>query len=136
MMMIEFYTGIETQFIVTENRIYRNGEVIAEGDIQVFHLMLNEPAFFNIDKGEYNPPLFLKLDKVTAVLPSQEVYRGVRRNRTAFKMSYLVRKHEEWIRNEEIISAVDSIHARQILKAQHGSDLRGIQSTHVTSVTN
>ncbi|MEK3992669.1 hypothetical protein [Robertmurraya sp. FSL R5-0851] len=134
MMMIEFYTGIETQFVVTENRIYRNGEVIAEGDIHVYHLMLNDHAFFNIDQGENNPPLFLKLDKVTAVLPSQEVYRGERRNRTAFKMSYLVRKHEEWIRNEEIISAVDATHARQILKAQHGSDLRGIRTTHVASL--
>lgn len=133
MMMIEFYTGIETQFVVTEHRIYRNGKAIAEGDIQVFHLMLNEHAFFNIEQGENNPPLFLKLDKVTAVLPSQEVYRGLRRNRIAFKMSYLVRKHEEWIRNEEIISAVDGTHARQILKAQHGSELRGIQSTLVAS---
>lgn len=132
-MMIEFFTGIDSQFIVTEHRIYRNGEVIAEGDISVYHLMLNEHAFFNIDQGENNPPLFLKLNKVTAVLPSQEVYRGVRRNRTAFRMSYLVLKHEEWIRNEEVISAVDGTHARQILKEQYGNDLRGIQSTHVAS---
>jgi hypothetical protein len=131
-MMIEFYTGNNTQFVVTQNRIYRNGEVIAEGNIKIHHLVLNEPAWFDIEQGENNPVLYLKLDKVTAVLPSQEFHKGKRCNRKAFKLSYLICEQENWTRNEEVISAVDEIHVRQILKVQHGKRLRAI-SPHVAS---
>lgn len=78
-MIVEFFTGKENQFVVLQDKIFRNGEVIADGQsVLIQHLILNEPSWILIDKGEENPPLYFKTDKVTAVLPNNEFFNGKR----------------------------------------------------------
>lgn len=121
-MIIEFYTGKENQFVVLQDKIFRNGEVIAEGrSVTIHHLVMNEPSWLLIEKGEEIPPLYLKTDKVTAVLPNNEFFNGKRCSRKDFKVSFLARIQNSWVKSEEVVSAVNEIHVKQILKVKYGS---------------
>ena len=66
--MIEFYTTDDSQFHVSANCIFKNGEVIAEGQITVKKLLLNEPAHISVSGSN-----FLKTENVFAVLPGFQV---------------------------------------------------------------
>lgn len=127
--MIEFYTESKAQMIVTQDRIYRNGEVIAEGEITIHHLMMNDPAWIVVNKGEDCPQTFIKTDRVSAVLPSQEFYNGKRCFRQEFTVSFTTRNHDKWVRLEEEISAVNETHVRQILRAHYGKEVRSIRAS-------
>ncbi|MEH6988372.1 hypothetical protein [Cytobacillus firmus] len=133
--MVEFYTKDATQFIVTSEKIYRNGEVVIQGNIHIHHLILNEPAWIDIQHGDDKPPIYLKLDKVSAVLPSQEFFNGVRCHRNAYQVSFCVYKKEGWVMEKEVVSAVNDMHVRQILKAKHGQDIRSVSSELLQSET-
>ncbi|UYG98216.1 hypothetical protein [Cytobacillus firmus] len=133
--MVEFYTKDATQFIVTSDKIYRNGEVVIQGNIHIHHLILNEPAWIDVQQGDNKPPIFLKLDKVSAVLPSQEFFNGVRCHRNAYQVSFYVHKTEGWVMKKEVLSAVNDMHVRQILKAKHGRDIRSVSSELLQSKT-
>jgi len=131
--MIEFYTENKAQMIVTQDMVYRNGEVIGEGDIKIHHLMMNDPAWIVVNNGEYCPQTFIKTERVSAVLPSQEFYNGIRCFRQEFTVSFTTQVHDKWVRLKEEISAVNESHVRQILYAHYGKEVRSIQasiSTH------
>ncbi|RHW35953.1 hypothetical protein D1B31_17835 [Neobacillus notoginsengisoli] len=76
-MIIEFYIGSD-QFVVSGEKIFKNGEVIAEGVVNVQHLMMNEPAWFIVDQGEEIPVLCIKTKPITAVLPHNQFANGQR----------------------------------------------------------
>ncbi|QCJ45597.1 hypothetical protein FAY30_26265 (plasmid) [Bacillus sp. S3] len=128
--MIEFYTGMDNQFIVSENKLFRNGEVIAEGTIQIHQLLMHEPAWFIVEIGEENPPQFLKTDRVSAVLPNNEFFNSQRCTRKEFKLSFLAQIQDEWVKSEKMISAVNENHAHQLLKVlYYGTDICSISVT-------
>ncbi|WP_274856953.1 hypothetical protein [Bacillus methanolicus] len=126
-MIIEFFAK-DNHFIVTPDKIYRNGEMIAEGKVQIHHLMFNDPAWIEIEKGEDLPRTFLKTDNVTAVLPNQEFYNGERCIRKDFKVSFLAFIQNQWIKREKVIPAVNEFHVRQILNHEHGKNVRFISA--------
>ncbi|MEI2356689.1 hypothetical protein [Mesobacillus zeae] len=77
-MIIEFYTEEKSQFLISLDKVYRNGEVVAEGEIKIQHLLMNDPAWIVVNKGEDYPPITIRTDIVSAVLPSQEFFNGER----------------------------------------------------------
>lgn len=127
-MMIEFYTENKVQMIVTPEKIYRNGEVVAEGEIKIHHLMMNDPAWIVVNKGEDCPQTFIKTDKVSAVLPSQEFFNGSRCVRQDYKVSFSALIQDKWETLEKEVSAANEFHVRQILKAQYGKEVRSIRT--------
>lgn len=135
MTTIEFYTESKVQMIITPDKIYRNGEVVAEGEIKIHHLMMNDPAWIVINKGEDFPQTFIKTEKVSAVLPSQEFFNGSRCFRQDFKVSFSALIQDKWEMLEKEVSAANEFHVRQILKAQYGKEVRSIR-TFATTVSN
>lgn len=125
--MIEFYTEGLEQYIVTPNEVYRGEELVGRGKTRILHLIMNECAWIEVDKGQEYPPLFLRLGKVVSVLPKDEIYRGKRVNRKAYQVSYFIRQKQGWVQEEEEITAFDEVQIRQILKAKHATELRGIK---------
>lgn len=134
-MMVEFYTDNKVQMIVTPEKIYRNGEVVAEGEIKIHHLMMNDPAWIVINKGEDCPQTFIKTENVSAVLPSQEFYNGSKCFRQEYTVSFSALVQDRWERIEKEMSAANEFHVRQILKAQYGKDVRSIR-VFATQVSN
>lgn len=127
-MIIEFYTGRDIQFVVSQDKLFRNGEVIEEGVITIKHLMMNEPSWIMVDKGELNPPLFIKTDKVTAVLPNNEFFNGKRCTRKDFKVSFLAHIQNKWVTSEKVVSAVNETHVQRLIRAQYGEEVRSISA--------
>ncbi|KZE67920.1 hypothetical protein AWM68_17250 [Fictibacillus phosphorivorans] len=70
-MIREFYTKDE-QFVVSSKRIFRNGEIIAEGTVEIQRLCLDQPACFVVSNGNEHPPTYFETKVVSAVLPRLE----------------------------------------------------------------
>lgn len=127
-MNIEFYTQ-KDQFLVRDNCLYRNGEIIERGDISVYHLILDEKAWLIVNKGEKFPPVFLSLDRVISMLPVDEYFQGKKcPNRTEYQVSFLALVQNEWIDCYREISAVNEIHLRQIIKRKYGKEVCSINA--------
>lgn len=75
-MIIEFYTESKQQYVIADNKIFINGEPIISGTINIHHLTMNEPSWIVISRTDNPLPYLIKTDKVTAVLPRQQVYDG------------------------------------------------------------
>jgi hypothetical protein len=122
--MVEFYTK-EHKYFVTETHLYQNGEIIAEGNLKIHLLLIDEPAWLVVDKGENYPPTFLKLANVYAVNPTDEYFEGqLIRQRQMFKVTFEAFVSRDWISCERTISAVNTIHCKQIIQRQFGKEIR------------
>lgn len=75
-MVIEFYTGINEQYVINYNKIHRNGEMVTYGHIHIEQLIMDKPACIIVNHSEGEPPTIIKTDKVSAVLPNQEFFDG------------------------------------------------------------
>lgn len=128
-MNIEFYTKND-QFLLTSNCLYKNGEVIERGNISVYHLMMDEKAFLKLEQGEKYPPIFLSTDEVISMLPVDEYFQGKKcPKRTDYQVSFQALVQNEWIDCYRVISAVNEIHLRQIVKRKYGKEVRAIHAT-------
>lgn len=72
--MITFYTR-EEKFDLIGNRIYRNGEVIAEGDLYIHRLLFGQPSLIVVNGSKKNP-FVLKTSPVIGVLPEKQYFEG------------------------------------------------------------
>lgn len=76
-MTFDFYTKT-SKFTVAEKSVLKNGEVIAEGNVFLFQVLLGFPAYLIVQENEYTPPIILKTDCIQSVLPSNEFFDGER----------------------------------------------------------
>lgn len=110
-MIFEFYTD-ENQYHVTDLSISKNGEVIAEGNIFVFYLMLGHPAWIIVNGNSFNPPLVVKTSRVTSILPHYEVYDGEPNpTKRVFEIEFRVWELDQWTYRKYSCSTVDEFHA-------------------------
>lgn len=77
-MMLRFHTSNHV-FDVTKDQVFRDGEVIAEGTLQIHQLLFGIDGIIEvISHNSFCPPLYLHTDTITSILPDHEVYQGVR----------------------------------------------------------
>ena len=113
---IEFHTK-KYEFILTERALFKNGEVIAEGDIVVHQLMLGLPASIEIVYNDYCPPLFIETERIRSILPSNEFFEDQRiTQKSVFKVNFSVCKKGKWVERSHSILAINAKKAYQIVQ--------------------
>jgi hypothetical protein len=116
-MMFEFYTN-EYQYQVTDLSVSKNGEIIAEGNIFVFYLMLGHPAWIIVNGNSFNPPLVVKTSRVTSILPHHEVYDGEPNPiKHVFEIEFRVCELGQSTYRKYRCSTVDEFHAIDYVKS-------------------
>lgn len=112
-MKYEFHTS-KSCFLVDNSRLFKDGELIAEGTIFPFQILLGMPAILIVTHSEYCPPQFLKTDTITSVLAANEYLDGEPAKKHLFEISYKFKadQHEQVL--HFLIPGVDSEHARSI----------------------
>lgn len=107
-MPVKFYVGAD-EYEVTDRVFCRNGEVIEEGRMFIFNLLLGQPAWIICVTNEYCPPTYLKTQNVTSVYPDFEVFEGEPHpKKCVFEIQMAVDGKLQTIK----VLAVDEIHAR------------------------
>ncbi|MDO6657435.1 hypothetical protein [Anaerobacillus sp. 1_MG-2023] len=76
-MTFDFYTKA-SKFTVAENSVLKNGEVIAEGKVFLFQVLLGFPVYLIVHEHDFVPPVVIKTDCILSVLPSHEYFDGER----------------------------------------------------------
>jgi len=117
-MTFDFYTK-KAKFSVGERNFYKNGEVIASGDIFLFQILLGYPAMLIITENEFCPPAIIKTEPITSVLPKWEFFDGRQRpDKYTFQVSVI--SDGSIVTN--LVSAVDQEHARELMAMQYGAN--------------
>ena len=103
-MSYDFYCGNQ-QYTVSNNSLSLNGEIVAQGSIEVRELLLGRPASIMIQS--INDCICIKTDMVTAVLPQHERFKGKVPSKRKFRMRMKRRDME--------ITAISRQHAKTLL---------------------
>ncbi|NRD80853.1 hypothetical protein HPT25_26350 [Bacillus sp. BRMEA1] len=121
MTVFNFYTQ-KSQFTIGPNYVVKNGgEVIAEGSIFIFQLLLGYPAWIFVNADESEAPQIIKTEPVISVLPENEFFDGIQNPpKHLYQVDFLERKRPKRM----TVTAVDEHHVRVFLK------------THYTEATN
>ena len=124
MKTIDFYTS-RHHFVITEQGVFQNGELVAKGEVSFHHLILDEAAWLVVKRGEHQPDTFLKTDRVYSLLPQNEYYCGEKcGKRQVFRVTFQVLIQGKWITCTREISAVNKRHLNDIIFRQYGSLVR------------
>jgi len=116
-MTLDFFTN-DHQFNVTNTCVSKNGEVIAEGHIFVFYLMLGHPAYIIVNGNGPQPPVYIKTPPVTSILPHQEVYDGeVNPQKWIFEVNFKTYESGDWSSKKYTCWTVDEYHATDYIKS-------------------
>jgi len=112
---MEFYTKDHCyQINHTTNSVRKDGEIIAEGKIFVYELLMGYPAWIIVTpQNEYCPPIYLRTATVQSVLPGYERFDGETVHRTYFLFR---------------CAAMDQIHAKMIFRLSHHQKIKEIFS--------
>ncbi|MCM3619747.1 hypothetical protein M3936_19435 [Sutcliffiella horikoshii] len=112
-MKYEFHTS-KSCFLVDNNRLFKDGDLIAEGTIFPFQVLLGLPAILIVSHSEYCPPQFLKTDTITSVLAANEYLDGETAKKYLFEISYKFRADQRDQLLHFLIPGVDTEHAKSI----------------------
>lgn len=74
-MSFDFYVG-NVQYTVEKRVIRKNGEVLFEGDLHLYNLLLGMPGLILIHEDEESSPKLFKTAPITSILPKQEYVNG------------------------------------------------------------
>lgn len=119
-MPVKFYVGPD-EFEVTNTLLCKNGEVIEEGKMFIFNLLLGQPAWVICIQNDYCPPTYIKTQKVTSVLPTFEVFEGESHPQ---KYVFEIQVVAEGKKHHVKILAVDELHAKHLcLLARKGQKI-------------
>ena len=89
-MSFDFYTKA-SKFTVTKNSVLKNGEVIADGKVFIFQVILGFPAYLIVQENDFVPPVIIKTDCIQSVLPTNEYFDGEREpKKYLFRISFVV----------------------------------------------
>ena len=111
-MMFDFYTA-QAKYTVGEKVLLKDGEVIAEGDVFLFQVLLGCPAVIIISEDVYQSPLIINTSRVESILPEYEFFDGEQRPQ---KLMYKVNYSEKDKKTPYLVVAVDPIHATSLLQ--------------------
>ncbi|MGE6755955.1 hypothetical protein ACQKFO_21375 [Rossellomorea sp. NPDC071047] len=118
-MIFDFYTD-DNQFTVTESAISKNGEVIAEGSVFVFYLMLGYPAWFIVNGNAFCPPQTVRTKPVTSILPHFEVYDGeINPKKQVYEVNFEVTQDGRTIFKKYSCVTVDELHAIEFIQSSY-----------------
>ncbi|PGT83241.1 hypothetical protein [Bacillus sp. AFS040349] len=115
-MTFDFYT-FNSKFSIGEDFIMKNGEVIAEGNVFLFQVLLGYPAYLIVNtKNEFCLPLVVKTEPITSVLPEYEFFDGSQRpHKYLYEVDFIYQKKPRKFN----VMAVDAAHARDLIEMNH-----------------
>lgn len=121
-MSINFYTA-HTQFTIFEDKVFKNGEVIAEGSIFVFQLILGLPAWIIVNGELIDLPTIIHTSKVISVLPEHEKFDGESIGaKTLFNVSFTVLNKKKPVSQNMSIYAIDEAHVKDLIEIYFHKD--------------
>lgn len=116
---IKFSVG-KDEFEVTQACFCKNGEVIEEGKMFMFNLLLGQPAWAICITNDFCPPTYIKTSSVTSVLPEFEIFEGFPHpQKFVFEILLLVDGQTQKVK----ILAVDEIHAKHLCLLSKGKNV-------------
>lgn len=117
MKTFNFYTE-QHQFTVGPNYVVKNGgEVVAEGTIFIFQLLLGYPAWIIVNaENEFIPPQIIRTETVISVLPENEHFDGIQcPPKILYQVDFFLDKKEKRI----TVNAVDEAHCLEFVKTHY-----------------
>ncbi|MEK4873089.1 hypothetical protein ACTQ5K_23435 [Niallia sp. Sow4_A1] len=115
--MVDFYTS-KHFYQIRENILLIDGKIEEKGNISVYHLIKDEPAFIKISqKG--NIPKIIKTEDVLFVDNSSEIYHGQKTIKKHFLVSVLLKFNEQERYITTDILAANEDHAKRIIKVNY-----------------
>ncbi|MFE7064529.1 hypothetical protein ACFVAD_20550 [Sutcliffiella sp. NPDC057660] len=115
-MRIEFYTK-DAHFLVENNQFFKDGELLAEGNIFPFQTLWGLPALFIVTTSEFCPPQFLQTEAITSVLACNEYLDGEQAVKQMYEVIYTMAEYDDEL--FFLLPAVDSEHVKQMFKLFH-----------------
>lgn len=121
-MSINFYTA-NAQFTIFEDQVFKNGEVIAEGSIFVFQLILGLPAWIIVNGELTDFPTIIHTPKVVSVLPEHERFDGdFIGAKTLFNVSFTVLNKKKPVAKNMFVYALDETHVKELIEIYFHKD--------------
>lgn len=74
-MTFDFYVG-DTQYTVEDNNLRKNGEVLIQGKLYIYRLLLGMPGLFMFSESESDSVKLFKTQVITSILPINEFNKG------------------------------------------------------------
>lgn len=113
---IQFFTK-DAEFVIEQGRVLKNGEVVGEGNVYLFQLLLGYPAYIIVTSdNHFIPPVVIKTDTVRSILPENEHFDGEKPQ----KKRYVVHFNRDGMDMLISIEAVEPFHAEQLIKTYYG----------------
>lgn len=117
MNVFNFYTK-QSQFTIGPNYVVKNGgEVVAEGTIFIFQLLLGYPAWIIVNaENEFIPPQIIRTERVISVLPEHEHFDGIQcPPKFLYQVDFVLDKKAKRI----TVNAVDEAHVMEFVKTYY-----------------
>ncbi|WP_214483805.1 hypothetical protein [Bacillus sp. SM2101] len=123
---MSFVAG-DDQILLKEGYVIRNGEVIAEGKVFPFTIMLGQPAWIIVIENDYTPPVYVKTINVVSYIPKeQEYFEGQSYPpKYIYSVDYLTKSSKRNMR----VYAVDQIHAKSLCMLARDEDIKILSMT-------
>ncbi|WP_066412839.1 hypothetical protein [Sutcliffiella cohnii] len=125
-MTFDFYVG-NTQYTVEDTNLRKNGEVLIQGKLYIYRLLLGMPGLLMFSESESDSVKLFKTQVITSILPFNEFNKGEQcPNKTLFNIVFSDRSGR--LPKKYQCYAVSEEHAEQLFILFNNNEFTKINS--------
>ncbi|PMC36265.1 hypothetical protein CJ195_15760 [Bacillus sp. UMB0899] len=135
-MTFDFYTEDSSKYTVGDNKVLKNSEILAAGNIFIFQLLPGYPAFLIISRDDFLHPTIIKTPPVTSILPDYEYFDGKQcPEKIFYELKFFLNKYSKRVFTFSCMG-IDQVHAEHLVRLRYGSQISIFRVKEINQTNN